>query len=105
MPWYFRYVINFILPSKERRNKIDYADTALITAKLIIIAPVSAVEACPLSTVILKDPAATVETRTIVWFVVAPDRIATTTTSPTATVVFVTVNSAAAPAAREVVSV
>ena len=76
-----------------------------MTAKLIRIAPVSAVETWLFSTVMLNEPAATVVTRTFVWSVVAPERIDVTTTSPTATAVFVTVNVAAAPAAREVVSV
>jgi hypothetical protein len=76
-----------------------------MTTKLIIMAPVSAVEAWRLVRVIAKEPAATVVTTGMEVAAVCPDRAQTTTTSPTATVVLVTVKVASAPAAKDVESV
>jgi hypothetical protein len=84
-----------------------YVDAPLITQKFMIIAPVSAVPAAALllQTFKLNDPAATVETMTSVFPPLEPDRIEATTASVTATEELVTVNSAAASAAKEAVFV
>jgi hypothetical protein len=76
-------------------------------AKLILIAPVSAVPAATLLLVtrIVKVPVVTTETTTLVPPLFEPDCIESTTTSPIATALFVTMKSAEASAAKDVVSV
>lgn len=76
-----------------------------MTAKLITDALVSAVEAWRLVRVILNDPAATVDTNGKDVPVADSVFKHTITTSVAATSVLVTVNSASAPAARELESV
>ena len=76
-----------------------------MTAKFIIIAPVSAVDACRLVNVISNDPAATAVTIGTEVEAVCPDLADRIITSPIATFEFVTVKVASTPAASEVVSV
>lgn len=63
--------------SNEHRPRLNapYAATALMTAKLMRIAPVSAVPAAALlfATLILNEPAATVDTKAIVLPPLLPD--------------------------------
>src|SRR3989304_4235523 len=67
-----------------------YAETALMTAKLIIIAPVSAVLACKFVRVMSKEPEATAVTMGTDVAAVWPDRADNTTGSPIATAELVT---------------
>lgn len=81
-----------------------------MTTKLIRIAPVSAVVLESFCTAIMNDPAATETTTMSVTPATPatfdePDCCDTNTTSPIATVLLVTVNSALACAARDVVFV